>query len=125
MATQTILVELTELVVWIGRHVIIGLVTGITGCRRIDISRGMTLDAGAILVSACEWKRGGRMVERRWRPGDVVVTEIAVVIELIGQVVGISRAVEIDHVTTVALGRRAFELSGMAICTSHSGMSTR
>lgn len=74
MAGGAILIELRQLMVRLGRLIIVSLVTGITCCRRPRVLRGMTGNTRGLQMRAGQGERGRVMVILCGDPGVDIMT---------------------------------------------------
>jgi hypothetical protein len=82
---------------------IIIFVAGITVCWSPGIPVLMTFDAGKRLVCACQGKGGIIMIKGGRRPGDIRMTKRAVLVKIVGNVVGILNTIIIIIMTGIAV----------------------
>jgi hypothetical protein len=79
----------------IGNRIEVGFMTSEAHSRGVGISCGMTFLTGNGDVSASKGKTAGSVIEESRFPGAGVVTDCAIVIEIVRHMIGIGNRIEV------------------------------
>lgn len=124
MTLGAIMVEIIGDVIRICHGVIVAHMAAITIHWRILITVGVTGYTLQSSMRPCQWELSRAVIESRWIPNRCRMTLRAIMIEIIGHMVGIGYRIIITNMAAIAIQRSILIAVGMTGYTLQGNMST-